>query len=86
VAQGTDVSLARRAAMIFSHAHLTHLLQQYGYAFVGTVVGLETLGLPLPGESLLIAAALYCAAAGKLSIAWVVAAASLGACIGDNIG
>ncbi len=71
---------------MLSQAHLTHLLQQYGYAFVGGVIGLESLGIPLPGESMLIAAALYCAATGKLNIALVVASAILGACIGDNIG
>ena len=42
--------------------------------------------VPLPGESLMIATALYAAATGKISIAWVVLAAAVGAIMGDNLG
>ncbi len=47
---------------------------------------LESMGAPLPGESLLIAAALYCAATHTLDIAWVIAVAIAGAVMGDNFG
>ncbi|HST75342.1 MAG TPA: DedA family protein [Acetobacteraceae bacterium] len=70
----------------FSLHHLTDLLHDYGYGLVGLVVGLEAMGLPLPGESLVIAAALYAGSTHELSIPLVVAAAALGAIIGDNIG
>jgi len=70
----------------FSLHHLTDLLHDYGYGLVGLVVGLEAMGLPLPGESLVIAAALYAGSTHELSIPFVVAAAAAGAIIGDNIG
>lgn len=58
----------------------------YGYLAVLVIVGLESLGIPLPGEATLIAAALYAGATHRLSIIGVIAAASAGAIIGDNIG
>ncbi len=44
------------------------------------------MGLPLPGESLLIAAALYAATTGEITIEHVVLASALGAVLGDNVG
>ena len=58
----------------------------YGYLAVFAIVGLESLGVPLPGETTLIAAALYAGATHKLSIVAVIAAASAGAIVGDNLG
>jgi membrane protein DedA with SNARE-associated domain len=66
--------------------HLDHLLAHYGYGVVGVIVMLESMGAPLPGESLLIGTALYCAATHKLEIGWVIAAAIAGAIMGDNFG
>ena len=60
---------------LLSKAGLAHLLGEYGYGLVFVLIGLEAMGLPLPGESLIIAAAVYCATTGKLHIAGVVAAA-----------
>ena len=62
------------------------LVQRYGYWLVGVVICLESMGLPLPGESLLIAAALYAAATGNIAIELVVLAAAVGAIVGDNLG
>lgn len=62
------------------------LVSSYGAPAVGFVVALESLGLPLPGETALIAAALYAGSTGSLDIAAVIGAAALGAIIGDNIG
>ena len=46
--------------MNFLHTHIfIGLLHAYGYAGLALVVGLESLGLPLPGEGLLIMAAVY---------------------------
>ncbi|MEV8457287.1 DedA family protein [Streptomyces sp. NPDC052095] len=56
------------------------------YALVAGVIGLESLGIPLPGEIVLVSAALL--AAGHDGIdPWVLGAcASAGAVIGDSIG
>ena len=71
--------------MFDAHAY-EHLLQDYGYGFVFGVICLEAMGLPLPGESMIIAASIYAATTGKLQIAFVIAAAAAGAIIGDNLG
>jgi membrane protein DedA with SNARE-associated domain len=62
-----------------------HLIATYGYLAVGVIVALESMGLPLPGESVLVLAALYAAHHGH-SIAAIVAAAATGAVLGDNVG
>lgn len=61
---------------------IRHLLETYGYLAVLLLVGLESLGIPLPGETALLTAAAY-AAAGHLSIVGVIAAAAIGAVLGD---
>jgi len=57
------------------------------YALVALVISLESMGIPLPGEVILISAALM-AARQELDISpvWVAAAASAGAIVGDSIG
>jgi membrane protein DedA with SNARE-associated domain/membrane-associated phospholipid phosphatase len=61
---------------------IQHLLETYGYLAVLLLVGLESLGIPLPGETALLTASAY-AAAGHLSIVGVIAAAAAGAVLGD---
>ena len=61
-------------------------LGSYGYLVVFLLVMLESIGVPVPGETALIAAALYAGSTHKLHIWWVIAAAAAGAIIGDNIG
>jgi membrane protein DedA with SNARE-associated domain len=61
-------------------------LESYGYLVVFVLVMLESVGLPVPGETALIAASLYAGSTHKLDIWWVIAAAAAGAIIGDNIG
>lgn len=63
-----------------------HLVALYGAWAVFLVVGLESMGLPLPGETLLVAAAVYAGTAGGLDISHVLLAAAGGAFIGDNAG
>jgi len=58
----------------------------YGYWAVFVLVGLESMGVPLPGETALVAAAVYAGTTHKLDIFGVIAAAAAGAVIGDNIG
>lgn len=64
---------------------LAPVLDHYGYLAVGGLVMLEDFGVPVPGETILIAASVY-AGAGRLSIAGVGLVALLAAIIGDNIG
>ncbi|WP_183481687.1 DedA family protein [Komagataeibacter kakiaceti] len=66
--------------------HLEYLFQHYGYGVITTIVMLESMGLPLPAETLIISASVYCAATHRLEIQWVALAAVLGAVVGDNIG
>jgi len=70
----------------FSPHHLIELLHAYGNVVVGVVIGLESLGLPLPGETLLIAAAALAGTTNEPSIGFVVLSAALGAILGQTIG
>lgn len=64
----------------------TALISDYGYAAVAVVVGLESMGVPLPGETMLVLSAIYAATHSDLNIAGVIGAAALGAIVGDNVG
>jgi len=70
-------------------ASVAPLLDHYGYLAVAGLLVLENLGLPVPGETVLIAGSLY-AGAGRLNIVAVgllaVAASVVGSCIGYAIG
>jgi membrane protein DedA with SNARE-associated domain len=68
------------------HLDPMHLIGTYGYAAVGGIVGLESLGVPLPGETTLIAAATFAGATHHLDIGLVIAAAAAGAVAGDSAG
>ena len=61
------------------------VLDHYGYAAVAGCLLLENFGVPLPGETILIAAAIY-AGAGKLNIVIIWIVAVVASVIGDNIG
>jgi membrane protein DedA with SNARE-associated domain len=61
------------------------LLNHYGYLAVALFVSVEDFGIPLPGETILIAAALF-AGAGRLNVVLVGVIATLAAVVGDNIG
>jgi membrane protein DedA with SNARE-associated domain len=63
-----------------------HLIAHYGYAAIFLVVMLESAGIPMPGETILISAAVLAGTKHALDIRWVIAAASGGAIVGDNIG
>jgi membrane protein DedA with SNARE-associated domain len=65
---------------------ISGLIDNYGYAAVFGLVAGESLGIPLPGETALIAASVYAGQSHKLSpwTLWLVASAA--AIIGDNIG
>jgi membrane protein DedA with SNARE-associated domain len=63
-----------------------HLINTYGYWAVFALVGLESLGIPLPGETILITAGTYAGRTHRMSVWAVFAVAAAGAIIGDNIG
>ncbi|WP_460063137.1 DedA family protein [Streptomyces sp. YKOK-I1] len=56
------------------------------YAVVGLVIGLESLGIPLPGEIILVSAALLSSQHAGVNPVVLGAVASAGAVIGDSIG
>jgi membrane protein DedA with SNARE-associated domain len=64
---------------------LTQLVEQYGYLAVFSLIALEALGIPLPGETTLITAALFAGATHELHIVAVIAAAAAGAIIGYSL-
>jgi membrane protein DedA with SNARE-associated domain len=61
------------------------LLDRFGYLAVAGVIGVESFGVPAPGQTIMIAAAVY-AGAGRLNIFAVAIVAFLAAVIGDNVG
>jgi len=63
-----------------------HLIETYGYWAVFFLVGLESFGVPLPGETALIAAATYAGATHRLSGAAIFGIAAAAAIIGDTCG
>lgn len=64
---------------------MTGLVHHYGLVALFLVVALESGGLPLPGETALVAAAVF-ASRGELDIATVIAVAAAAAIVGDNAG
>src|ERR1700688_3504802 len=65
--------------------HLQEVVASDGYFAVFLIVALESAGIPMPGETVLVTAAIF-AASGTLKIYWVIGAAAAGAVIGDNCG
>ncbi|HLY94682.1 MAG TPA: DedA family protein [Gaiellaceae bacterium] len=64
---------------------MTHFFTHHGLPLLFVVVMLESFGLPLPGETALIAFGVL-ASKGDYGIEWVVVVAAAGAIIGDNLG
>ncbi|MFE1442526.1 DedA family protein [Streptomyces sp. NPDC058739] len=56
------------------------------YLLVGVVIGLESLGIPLPGEIILVSSALLASQHGDIDPFVLGACASVGAIVGDSIG
>jgi membrane protein DedA with SNARE-associated domain len=64
---------------------VTHFFTHHGLPLLGVVVALESFGIPLPGETALIAFGVL-ASQGHYSIVWVIVVAAAGAIVGDNLG
>ena len=62
------------------------LIGSYGYLAVFVLVGAESLGIPLPGETALITAAIYAGHTHRLNPWLIFLVAAAAAIIGDNIG
>ena len=65
---------------------ISQLIASFGYVAVFVLVGMESLGIPLPGETALITAAVYAGHTHRLSPWLIFVVASASAIIGDNIG
>lgn len=65
---------------------LTHLLMTYGYWAVLVFVAIESTGIPFPGETMLLAAAIYAGTTHHLQLPFIIIAAAAGAILGDNLG
>jgi membrane protein DedA with SNARE-associated domain len=64
---------------------VTHFFTSHGLPLLFAVVLLESFGIPLPGETALIAFGIL-ASQGNYSIVWVIVVAAAGAIVGDNLG
>jgi membrane protein DedA with SNARE-associated domain len=66
--------------------NLSELVVRHGYWIVAAAIGIESMGIPVPGETMLVAAAIYAGATHKLDIGTVIGFAFAGAIIGDGLG
>ena len=66
--------------------NISHLIASYGYLALFALVGAESLGIPLPGETALITAGIYAGHTHHLSPWLIFAVAAAAAIVGDNIG
>jgi membrane protein DedA with SNARE-associated domain len=71
--------------MLLALLNVEHLVRTAGYPLLFLIVMSESSGLPVPGETGLITAAVL-ASQGNLKIALVIPLAAAGAIVGDNIG
>ena len=71
---------------IFDPEAVTGIIAGYGYYAVFLVVMLESAGVPMPGETVLVSAAIYAGTTRGLDIRLVVVAAAVAAILGDNLG
>jgi membrane protein DedA with SNARE-associated domain len=65
---------------------IAHLIHAYGLLTVAAIVGLECIGVPLPGETALLAAAVYAGTKHDLNIVAVIFTAAGAAIVGRMIG
>ncbi|HQT84729.1 MAG: hypothetical protein B7Z58_06105 [Acidiphilium sp. 37-64-53] len=70
----------------FFHHAMEPWIAAYGSVAVALLVLLESLGLPLPGETALVSAAIYAGTTHRIDIFILIASAALGAIIGGVLG
>lgn len=66
--------------------HLSALAAAYGYAAVFGLIFAESLGIPLPGEGILVVTALYAARTHRLSVVGDISTAAIAAFLGTSLG
>jgi membrane protein DedA with SNARE-associated domain len=67
-----------------SQAEILRLIATYGYWIIAVGVTVDSFGVPVPGEIMLLSAGMYAGATHRLSFPLVVGAAAAGAVVGDN--
>ena len=65
---------------------IEHLIHDYGLITVAVIIGLECVGIPLPGETALLGAAIYAGTKHDLNIAAVILTAAAAAIVGRMVG
>jgi membrane protein DedA with SNARE-associated domain len=73
-------------AQFLDKPEVLSFLMAYGYWAVFLFVAMESMGVLLPGEAILVSAAIYAGDTHNMRIDLIVAAAALGAIFGDNVG
>ncbi|MGA8170473.1 MAG: DedA family protein [Methylocystis sp.] len=71
---------------LLDQGQIVHLVSTYGYWAIFVIVSLESAGVPLPGETMLIGAAIYASHTGGLGIERVILSAAAGAIVGGTVG
>ncbi len=66
--------------------YIAHLVHDYGLIVVAVVIGFESVGLPFPGETVLILAGIFAGTKHDLNIASVIVTAAIAALAGQTIG
>src|SRR5918996_2837315 len=69
-----------------TQATVDGLIASYGYAAIFGIILFESAGIPLPGEIILIGAAIYAGLHDTLDIRLIIGTAAAAAIVGDNIG
>ena len=65
---------------------IEHMVEDYGLLVVAVVIGLESIGLPFPGETVLILASIFAGTHEHLNIFAVILTAAAGGIVGNMIG
>ena len=66
--------------------HLSEFVAQYGYLAVFGLIFFQTIGIPMPGEAALIAAAVYAQHTHKLDVVDIILVSALATCLGGIVG
>lgn len=66
--------------------HLPDFINDYGLIAIFVVIMLESAGIPLPGETMLLTGAILAGSGKGPHLYWVIATAAVAAILGDNIG
>src|SRR5581483_6582475 len=76
----------RDISVLGAHLSIATFLNNYGYLAVFLFIGIENLGVPFPGETMLVAASVYAAQGCGLQEPYVIVACILGSVIGSTLG